>query len=131
MHRFLRRISVLAALVLWGSAALAGQYTLPLFVASTMPGAAQGLLRIVNGSAETGSVEIRAVDDAGVRYGPAAFTLNAGTAVEFDASAAEPGWTTLGRFDLDAGEVTLIVTNRTDGRTVVADAVRWIRHTDD
>ena len=51
--------------------------------------------------------------------------------VEFDASAAEPGWTTLGRFDLDAGEVSLVVTNRTDGRTVVADAVRWIRDTDD
>lgn len=91
MHRFLRRISVLAALVLWGSAALAGHYTLPLFVASTMPGAAQGLLRIVNGSAETGSVEIRAVDDAGVRYGPAAFTLNGGTAVEFDASDLASG----------------------------------------
>ena len=51
--------------------------------------------------------------------------------VEFDASAAEPGWTTLGRFDLDAGEVSLAVTNRTDGRTVVADAVRWIRDDDD
>ena len=47
-------------------------------------------------------------------------------AVEFDASAAEPGWATLGRFDLDAGEVNLVVTNRTDGRTVVADAVRWV-----
>ena len=51
--------------------------------------------------------------------------------VEFDASAAEPGWTTLGRFDLDAGEVSLEVTNRTDGRTVVADAVRWLRDTTD
>ena len=46
--------------------------------------------------------------------------------VEFDASDAEPGWTTLGRFDLDAGEVSLVVTNLTNGRTVVADAVRWI-----
>ena len=51
--------------------------------------------------------------------------------VEFDASAAEPGWTTLGRFDLNAGKVSLLVTNRTDGRTVVADAVRWIRETAD
>jgi len=50
--------------------------------------------------------------------------------VEFDASAAEPGWTTLGRFDLDAGEVSLAVTNRTDGRTVIADAVRWLRDDD-
>ena len=46
--------------------------------------------------------------------------------VEFDASATDPGWTTLGRFDLDAGPVSLVVTNRTDGRTVVADAVRWV-----
>jgi len=45
--------------------------------------------------------------------------------VEFDASVAEPGWSTLGRFDLAAGPVSLVVTNRTDGRTVVADAVRW------
>lgn len=45
--------------------------------------------------------------------------------VEFDASATDPGWTTLGRFDLEAGPVSLVVTNRTDGRTVVADAVRW------
>ena len=51
--------------------------------------------------------------------------------VEFDASAAEPGWTTLGRFDLAAGEVSLVVTNRTDGRTVIADAVRWLRDTPD
>lgn len=46
--------------------------------------------------------------------------------VEFDASATDPGWTTLGRFDLDAGPVSLVVTNRTEGRTVVADAVRWV-----
>ena len=59
--------------------------------------------------------------------------LSGGSAhpVEFDASVAEPGWTTLGRFDLNAGEVSLLVTNSTDARTVVADAVRWIRDTDD
>lgn len=52
---------------------------------------------------------------------------NGGSArqVEFDASAAEPGWTTLGRFDLAAGPVSLVVTNSTDARTVVADAVRF------
>ena len=47
--------------------------------------------------------------------------------VEFDASTAQPGWTTLGRFDLHAGDASLVVSNRTDGRSVVADAVRWIR----
>lgn len=45
--------------------------------------------------------------------------------VDFDASATEPGWTTLGRFDLAAGPVSLVVTNSTGGRTVVADAVRF------
>ncbi|MYD98746.1 MAG: hypothetical protein F4X98_15360 [Gammaproteobacteria bacterium] len=45
--------------------------------------------------------------------------------IDFDASAAEPGWNTLGNFELDAGEVRLVVTNRTTGATVVADAIRW------
>lgn len=86
MHRTLSGITVLATLVLWGSAALAAHYTLPLFVTSAMPGATQGVLRIVNDTGESGSVEIRAIDDAGTRYGPAAFTLNALAAVEFDAA---------------------------------------------
>ena len=45
--------------------------------------------------------------------------------IDFDASAAEPGWNTLGNFELDAGEIRLVVTNRTTGATVVADAIRW------
>ena len=45
--------------------------------------------------------------------------------VEFDASATEPGWTSIGRYDLTAGPVSLVVTNLTGGRTVVADAVRF------
>lgn len=46
-------------------------------------------------------------------------------AIDFDASDAEPGWNSLGGFELDAGEVSLVVSNRTDGATVVADAIRW------
>ena len=80
-----------ALLPLWCPAAQAGHYTLPLFVTSTAPGAAQGVLRIVNGAGESGSVEIRAIDDAGIRHGPAAFTLDAGAAVEFDASDLASG----------------------------------------
>lgn len=90
-HGFPNRFSALAVLALWGSAALAGHYTLPLFVTSTMPGTAQGVLRIVNGSGVSGSVGIHAIDDAGTRYGPATFTLDAGTAVEFDASDLASG----------------------------------------
>lgn len=77
--------------MLWDSAVLAEHYSLPLFVTSTMPGTAQGMLRIVNGSGESGSVEIHAIDDAGARYGPATYMLNAGTAVEFDASDLASG----------------------------------------
>ena len=90
-HGFPNRFSALAVLALWCSAALAGHYTLPLFVTSTMPGTAQGVLRIVNGSGVSGSVGIHAIDDAGKRYGPATFTLDAGTAVEFDASDLASG----------------------------------------
>ena len=45
--------------------------------------------------------------------------------IDFDATAAEPGWNALGDFELDAGQVSLVVTNRTDGAAVVADAIRW------
>ena len=46
-------------------------------------------------------------------------------AVEFDGAAAETGWNDLGDFDLPAGEVSLSVSNKTNGRLVVADAIRW------
>ena len=47
------------------------------------------------------------------------------TPVEFDAAAATVGWNDLGEFTLPAGEVALLVSNRTTGAFVVADAVRW------
>lgn len=47
--------------------------------------------------------------------------------VEFDAAAGVAGWNTLGEFELAGGTVRLEVTNRTDGRAVVADAIRWRR----
>ena len=47
------------------------------------------------------------------------------TPVEFDAGAASIGWNDLGEFSLPAGEVSLEVSNETQGRIVVADAVRW------
>lgn len=47
------------------------------------------------------------------------------TPVEFDAAAASIGWNDLGEFSLPAGEVSLLVSNRTSGSRVVADAVRW------
>ena len=81
-----RRGSFLSVLVLWGSAAFAEHYTLPLFVTSTSTDAVTGIVRILNMTAESGSVEIYAIDDAGIRSGPATLTLNASAAAEFSAS---------------------------------------------
>ena len=45
--------------------------------------------------------------------------------VDFDASIAAPGWVHLGDFALPPGNVRLVVSNRTDGEVVIADAIRW------
>ena len=50
-----------------------------------------------------------------------------GLPVEFDAAVAEAGWNKLGEFDLPGGQTRLVVTNRTSGVVVVADAIRWRR----
>ena len=47
--------------------------------------------------------------------------------VEFDADVATIGWNGLGEFRLPAGEVSLVLSNKTAGSIVVADAVRWRR----
>lgn len=47
------------------------------------------------------------------------------TPVAFDATLAAPGWNQVGEFDLPAGPVALVVSNRTSGESVVADAIRW------
>lgn len=47
------------------------------------------------------------------------------TVAEFDASAGQPGWNTVARLDMPAGPARVAVSNRTAGRTVVADAIRW------
>jgi len=71
-------------------------YTVPLLVPPDAPGGPQGMLRILNGTAESGTVEIHAVDDAGTRTGPATFTLNASAAVEFTAADLHSGNASLG-----------------------------------
>ena len=91
MSLFRLRFAALAALGLWCTAALGEHYTLPLFVTSTAAGTPQGVLRIINDTEATGSVEIHAIDDAGTRHGPASFTLNAWTAAEFDATDLASG----------------------------------------
>ena len=45
--------------------------------------------------------------------------------LEFDASAAESGWNSLGEFELPVGEARVLVSDETSGRVVIADAIRW------
>ncbi len=77
---------VLAGLLLWASTALAEHYTLPLFMVPTTDVAATGVVRILNATGGSGTVNIYAVDDAGTRWGPATFTLHASAAAEFTAA---------------------------------------------
>lgn len=86
MKHLINRSSFFSVFVLWGSAALAEHYTLPLFVTSTSTDGITGVVRILNMTAESGSVEIYAIDDAGMRSGPATLTLNASAAADFSAS---------------------------------------------
>ena len=43
-----------------------------------------------------------------------------------DLSQAETGWNSLGSFEIADGEVRVVVSDETDGRMVVADAIRWV-----
>ena len=80
---------VLAAMMCTPTA-LAEQYRLPLFVSETAQGQ-QGVLRVLSLSDEPGPVEVYAVDDSGVRSGPATFTLDPRAAKEFDAADLASG----------------------------------------
>ena len=45
--------------------------------------------------------------------------------ITFDSNAAQQGWNPVGRFDISEGDTTVIISNKTDGDFVVADAIRW------
>jgi hypothetical protein len=47
-------------------------------------------------------------------------------AVDFDTAAGSVGWNSLGTFDLEAGEVRVELSDRTDAAVVFADAIRWL-----
>ena len=86
----------LAGLLLWSFGALAEHYTIPLLVPAGTTSEPQGVLRILNTTDESGTVEIYAIDDAGSRSGPATFTLSASAAAEFTATDLASGNATLG-----------------------------------
>ncbi len=45
--------------------------------------------------------------------------------VTFDSDAGAQGWNLVGAFQLPQGEITVELSDRTNGRIVVADAIRW------
>ena len=47
------------------------------------------------------------------------------TKVEFDASAGVPGWNSLGEFQLSKGSTEVVVSDKSTGQIVWADAIRW------
>ena len=52
-------------------------------------------------------------------------TATGETPIEFDGRAAQLGWNDLGAFELSAGEIQFVVSNRTSGQVVLFDAIRW------
>ena len=45
---------------------------------------------------------------------------------ELDLNAADDGWNYLGSYYISRGEAKLEETNRSEGRVVIADAVKWV-----
>ena len=106
VHRLLRSICFCGCLLLNAMAVQAERYTIPLLVPATTTGAPQGMVRIVNGTDESGEVRIFAINDAGARTGPATFTLNASAAVQFTATFLQSLGLTEG-IGVDAGDARL------------------------
>ena len=73
-----------------GAAVLAGGLV-PLFPAAADPSGREGFVRVVNHTDAAGDVWIDAVDDAGVRFGPARLTIGAGAAAHFNSGDLEQG----------------------------------------
>ena len=46
--------------------------------------------------------------------------------VTFDVKSGEHGWNALGSFELAGGETRVILSDETEGRMVIADAIRWV-----
>ena len=63
---------------------------------------------------ELGEYDIVIIDAAGAK-----------PAIGFDATQAAKGWNTLGDFELDPGEVDVVVAASSAGQVLVADAIRW------
>ena len=96
LHKPKCLLVALAGLLFWSFGAQAEHYTVPLLVPAGTTSEPQGVLRILNATDESGTVEIYAIDDTGTRSGPATFTLSASAAAEFTATDLASGNATLG-----------------------------------
>ena len=47
--------------------------------------------------------------------------------INIDIATAEEGWNLIGTFFLSSGPVKVELSNETDGKMVVADAVKWVK----
>ena len=73
---------------------------------------------------------VRASFNQGWSFGSYELVLNNGGEqrdLQFDAEAAGAGWSSLGDFSLEAGDVRLELSDETSGTIVVADAIRFVR----
>ena len=88
LSRLLAAAFALAALGIWSVTALARE--VPYFSPASDPDR-QGFVRIANRSEVAGTVSIRAIDDAGKRFGPVALSIDAGETVHFNSDDLEAG----------------------------------------
>ena len=79
-----------ALFLLHSQAALAAEHEVPLFMSASNP-TQQGFVRIINRSAESGTVRIHAVDDSGRRAGPVTLSMNAKATTHFNSGDLEMG----------------------------------------
>lgn len=80
---------------LYACTAYAETYRLPLFMDHT-PSGQTGVLRINNETDASGTLSIYAIDDSGIRTGPATLPLAAAAMVEIDADDIASGDATIG-----------------------------------
>ncbi|MEJ2420090.1 MAG: hypothetical protein P8Y45_24885, partial [Exilibacterium sp.] len=45
--------------------------------------------------------------------------------IHFDAADKAEGWAIVGEYQLPAGKIRLVFSDKTDGNIVIADAIRW------
>ena len=110
-----------------GSNADATSHLVPLFPAAS-DAALQGFVRVINHSGDSGEVQIDAVDDTGVSYGPLTLSIDGATTVHFNSNDLEGGNTgkgLTGSTGAGEGDWRLTLTSDLD-----VEVLSYIRTTD-